>query len=99
MIERDQIFIGGEWRPSSGDGVIDVINPATEDVIAKVPRGSAEDVHRAAKAAAGAALRLGLQAPLVQSRGAAALSPLPQQGNPDGIHVGGAYAVRTRPFN
>jgi aldehyde dehydrogenase (NAD+) len=54
MIERDQIFIGGEWRPSSGDGVIDVINPATEDVIAKVPRGSAEDVHRAAKAAAGA---------------------------------------------
>jgi len=54
MIERDQIFIGGEWRPSSGDGVIDVINPATEDVIAKVPRGSAEDVDRAAKAAAGA---------------------------------------------
>ena len=52
MIERTQIFIDGQWVPSSGSGVITVTNPATEEPFATVPRGSAQDVDRAAHAAA-----------------------------------------------
>ena len=54
MIERDKIFINGEWVRSSGTDTIPVVNPATEEVIAKVPRGTAGDVDLAAKAAAAA---------------------------------------------
>lgn len=54
MIERTQIFIGGKWVASSGTDVITVINPATEEPLATIPRGSAEDVDRAAQAAAAA---------------------------------------------
>jgi len=52
MIERSQIFINGKWADSSGDGVISVINPATEEAIATVPAGSSEDAGRAVEAAA-----------------------------------------------
>jgi aldehyde dehydrogenase (NAD+) len=52
MIERKQIFIGGKWVDSTGNDVIIVVNPATEEPIATVPRGSVEDVDRAAQAAA-----------------------------------------------
>ena len=54
MVERDQIFINGAWVAPSGDEVIEVINPATEETIATVPRGTADDVDRAAQAAAAA---------------------------------------------
>ena len=52
MIEHKQIFIDGKWVDSSGTDVLTVINPVTEEPIATVPRGSAEDVDRAAQAAA-----------------------------------------------
>jgi aldehyde dehydrogenase (NAD+) len=54
VIERKEIFVGGNWVASSGHDGITVINPATEEPIATVPRGSAEDVDRAARAAAAA---------------------------------------------
>ena len=54
MIERDQIFINGKWVASSGDGVISVTSPITEEIVATVPAGSAEDVDLAARAAADA---------------------------------------------
>ncbi|HEX2046765.1 MAG TPA: aldehyde dehydrogenase family protein [Acidimicrobiales bacterium] len=55
MIVRDALFIGGRWvRPDEGDGVIEVVNAATEEVMATVPDGGAADVDRAV-AAAGAA--------------------------------------------
>jgi aldehyde dehydrogenase (NAD+) len=54
VIERDQIFINGKWTASAGDGTISVINPVTEQPIASVPAGAAEDVDRAAQAAADA---------------------------------------------
>ena len=34
-----------------GTGSIDVINPATEEIIGKIPVGSADDVDKAASAA------------------------------------------------
>lgn len=52
MTEHKQIFIDGHWIGSSGRDVITVINPATEEPIATVPRGSTEDVDKAAQAAA-----------------------------------------------
>lgn len=51
MIERNKIYIDGEWVPSSGREVLTVINPATEETVATVPRGTAEDVDRAVQAA------------------------------------------------
>src|SRR3989442_8268115 len=52
MIEHKQIFIDGKWVDSTRLDVLTVINPATEEAIATVPRGSAEDVDKAAQAAA-----------------------------------------------
>jgi aldehyde dehydrogenase (NAD+) len=44
-------FVHGEWRASSSDAAIDVVNPATEAVIASVPVGSTEDADEAVAAA------------------------------------------------
>ncbi|MGW0582768.1 aldehyde dehydrogenase family protein, partial [Streptomyces sp. NPDC002920] len=52
MIERREVLINGVWVPSAGAGVIEVENPVTEEVIAAIPRGDAQDVDRAASAAA-----------------------------------------------
>ena len=52
MIKRDDVYIDGEWRTSRGLSSLEVINPVTEDVIATVPDGTAEDVGAAADAAA-----------------------------------------------
>ena len=48
-------FVGGEWSDSVSGETMDVINPATGEVIAAVPSCVAEDVDRAV-AAAGKAL-------------------------------------------
>jgi len=49
---RDKIYIGGAWVPSAGTGVHEVIDSNTEEVIGKVPEGTADDVERAVAAAA-----------------------------------------------
>ena len=54
IIERRQIFIGGEWVDPIGRSNIAVQNPATEEVIATIPRCVPDDVDRAARAAAAA---------------------------------------------
>ena len=48
-------FIGGRFVPSTGSEMLDVTNPATNEVLARVPLSGAADV-RAAAAAASAAL-------------------------------------------
>ncbi len=48
---RDALFIGGEWRPAAGTGRIDVLDPATEQVIGQVPAADAQDVDAAVRAA------------------------------------------------
>jgi betaine-aldehyde dehydrogenase len=50
-IKRSEMFIGGEWYAGSGGGVQEVVNPATGEVIAEVPKGTEEDVDRAVGAA------------------------------------------------
>jgi aldehyde dehydrogenase (NAD+) len=48
---RDRLFIDGEWVEPAGDGAIEVINPTTEEVVGRIPEGTAEDADRAVKAA------------------------------------------------
>src|SRR5215208_7223173 len=48
---RDKFFIGGEWVDPAGDGVIEVINPSTEEAVGRIPAGTAEDADRAVRAA------------------------------------------------
>src|ERR1044071_8551542 len=50
-ISKQQIFVGGEWSDSVTGETMEVLNPATEEVIAEVPRCGAEDVDRAVAAA------------------------------------------------
>ncbi|WP_316739867.1 aldehyde dehydrogenase family protein [Streptomyces sp. MK7] len=51
MKAHDGMYIGGAWRPAAGPDVIEVVNPADEQVIATVPAGTAEDVDTAVRAA------------------------------------------------
>ena len=49
--EQKQIFINNEWRPSASGQTIEVVNPATEEVIAEVPAADGADVVAAVQAA------------------------------------------------
>ncbi|MEE3310323.1 MAG: aldehyde dehydrogenase family protein [Candidatus Thermoplasmatota archaeon] len=51
MMRRDSLYINGEWVDATGEGVIEVVNPATEEVIGSVPVGSQGDVDAAVTAA------------------------------------------------
>ncbi|GAA4431409.1 CoA-acylating methylmalonate-semialdehyde dehydrogenase [Ravibacter arvi] len=44
-------YIGGEWRDSHSTNYLEVTNPATQEVLADVPAGSAADVNDAVEAA------------------------------------------------
>jgi aldehyde dehydrogenase (NAD+) len=50
-LTRDKLFIDGGWVEPAGAGTIDVINPATEEVIGIIPEGTPEDADRAVRAA------------------------------------------------
>ena len=54
-VMRKQLFINNEWRDAVGGTTIEVVNPATEEVIAEVASADKADVD-AAVAAARAAL-------------------------------------------
>src|SRR5690625_7684578 len=51
MRESLQHFIDGEWVDSTKTTIIDVINPATEEVIGKISDGTKEDLDKAVAAA------------------------------------------------
>ncbi len=51
MITRDAIYVGGKWVPASGKEKIEVVNPATEEIIGTVPVGLEKDVNDAISAA------------------------------------------------
>src|SRR3954471_14099611 len=44
-------FVGGEWGGAVDGGTMEVLNPATGETIAEVPRGTQADVDRAVEAA------------------------------------------------
>ncbi|WP_326643918.1 aldehyde dehydrogenase [Streptosporangium sp. NBC_01755] len=51
MRRHDTLFIGGDWVAPAGTGTIDVISPHTEEVVGRVPDGTAADMDRAVAAA------------------------------------------------
>lgn len=51
MIERNTLYIDGEWVAPSGGEAITVIEAATGEVIGTVPSGNADDAERAIAAA------------------------------------------------
>jgi acyl-CoA reductase-like NAD-dependent aldehyde dehydrogenase len=51
LIVRDRLYIGGDWVEPAGEGVIEVIDSTTEQVMGRVPEGTAADVDRAVGAA------------------------------------------------
>ncbi|GAA2526790.1 aldehyde dehydrogenase family protein [Winogradskya humida] len=53
-MNRDSLYLGGRWVPANSGATIPVENPATEEIIAHVPAGNAEDVERAVTAATAA---------------------------------------------
>jgi 1-pyrroline dehydrogenase len=48
---RQKMFIAGDWADAASGESASVINPATEEEIAQVPKGEASDVDRAVAAA------------------------------------------------
>ncbi|HKS98521.1 MAG TPA: aldehyde dehydrogenase family protein [Rugosimonospora sp.] len=48
---RHRLLIGGRWVGSAADETFATIDPATEEVLARVARGRAEDIDRAVAAA------------------------------------------------
>src|ERR671911_2462064 len=50
-VSKLQNFIGGEWVDSAGGETMEVLNPATGEVIAEVARSTPEDADRAVQAA------------------------------------------------
>ena len=48
---RDRLFVGGDWVTPAPAEVIELVNPATEEVMGHVPDASADDVDRAVAAA------------------------------------------------
>jgi betaine-aldehyde dehydrogenase len=51
MQVHDRLFIGGDWVSPATAATLDVISPATEEVIGRVPEGREADVDRAVAAA------------------------------------------------
>ena len=50
-VSKHQNFVGGEWVDATDGETMEVLNPATGETIAEVPRSSADDVDRAVQAA------------------------------------------------
>ena len=50
-VSQHKNFVGGEWVEAVEGGTMEVLNPATGEVIAEVPSGTQADVDRAVEAA------------------------------------------------
>ena len=44
MTDYDSFFIGGKWVTPAGTGTLDVISPATEEVVGQVPDATTADM-------------------------------------------------------
>lgn len=53
-IDRQHIYVNGNWRRSAAQEVVQVTNPATEEIIGSAPAGCQQDLDDAVHAAHGA---------------------------------------------
>jgi len=51
MKDKLDFYINGEWVSSSSAETIEVVNPATEEVIGSIGAGTKEDINNAVSAA------------------------------------------------
>lgn len=51
MLQTDRLYIGGRWVTPQGEGTIDVLGAASEEVIARIPQGNEADADAAVRAA------------------------------------------------
>ena len=51
MLDKKKFYINGEWVNPKSNQTIDIINPATEDVCAKISLGNKDDVNEAVQSA------------------------------------------------
>src|SRR5262245_11740916 len=49
--QHHQLLIDGQWQDSASGETFATLNPATEETLAQVPRGNAQDIDRAVRAA------------------------------------------------
>ena len=47
----DKLYIGGKWVPPAGAGTLEVVDSSTEEVIGRIPEGTAADIDAAVHAA------------------------------------------------
>lgn len=50
-MQNHQLYVNGKYIESTGTESIDILNPATEEVISRIPKGTKEDVDKAVEAA------------------------------------------------
>lgn len=50
-MQKHQLYVNGNYIDSTGNDWIEVINPATEEVISQIPKGNKDDVDKAVDAA------------------------------------------------
>jgi aldehyde dehydrogenase (NAD+) len=102
MIRYDHHYYDGAWQSPLGSESIDVISSATEEVIGRVPRGTAEDVDRAVAAARRAfegrwgAAPLDERAAFLEKLSAAMKTRVPQIAEAVAHEVGTAIGYATR---
>lgn len=63
-----QMYIGGKWTDGAATGVIEVENPATEEVIATIPEGGPADADAALQAARAAQPAWSAMPPIERAR-------------------------------
>lgn len=49
--ETDKVLVGGKWLPPAGGGTIQLLDPSTGKPLARIARGTAEDIDAAVAAA------------------------------------------------
>lgn len=52
MIERTHLYINGQWTPSTGSDVFNIFNPASEELLGRIPAATLADTNKAIAAAA-----------------------------------------------
>jgi betaine-aldehyde dehydrogenase len=50
-LDRDALFIGGQWAKPATGAMLEVVSPHTEEVVARVPEGTPADIDAAVAAA------------------------------------------------
>jgi acyl-CoA reductase-like NAD-dependent aldehyde dehydrogenase len=68
MDVREKLYIDGAWVASTGSDSIEVINSTTEEVMGRVPLGTAEDVDKAVRAAEAAFVEWSQVAPIERAK-------------------------------